>query len=132
MLRVWLIFLAIYGERSVIRFLNYSQSDALGIAFKCVRVVRQRIGQLNAWASSGHNPLELGDMECLSAFVGQREAVYSHRLEAVKAIVRKGASRASFYFQGENGSASTPRQQRALRWLRQPMLARSARPERVA
>ena len=38
-------------------------------------------------------------------------------LDEVRKIVRTGAAEAVFYFRGESGAASTPREQRALRWL---------------
>eukprot|EP00966_Prymnesium_polylepis_P144246 3330593-Prymnesium_polylepis.1 len=38
-------------------------------------------------------------------------------LDEVRKIVRTAAAEAAFYFRGENGEESTPREQRALRWL---------------
>ena len=38
-------------------------------------------------------------------------------LDEVRKIVRTAAAEAAFYFRGENGEESTPREQRALKWL---------------
>ena len=120
-LRIWLIFLAICGESSVLRFLNYTQNDGLGIAFKAPRVVRSRISYLDGLASAASDPLVHEDFTSLRGFVTERSSVYTS-LESVRGIMRKAAGSASYYFQGEKGADSKPREMRALRWLRHPAL----------
>ena len=119
--RVWLIFLASYGKASVQRFLSYTQNDNLGIASKAPRIVRSRIEFLNGIASKGKDPLQHPSFTELLAFVKERAATFTD-LDAVRTLVRNAAATASHYFQGEEGAASTPRQQRALRWLKHPAL----------
>ena len=120
-LRIWLIFLALYGERSVLRLLNYSQNDGLGVAFKAPRIVRTRIAEFDGISSASNDPLKHEWFKPLCTFVEERSAVYLN-LENVRNIVRKAARTASYYFQGEKGAESKPREQRALRWLRHPAL----------
>ena len=120
-LRIWLIFLALYGERSVLRLLNYTQNDGLGVAFKAPRVIRTRISELNGIASASNDPLEHEWFKPLCEYVEERSAIYPN-LNSVRGIVRSAARMASYYFQGEKGAESKPREQRALRWLRHPVL----------
>ena len=120
-LRVWLIFLALYGRMSDLgcsmkRFLNYTQNDKAGTAFKASCVVRSRLACLDEVASENGDPLAHPGFDELRTFVESRRDVYTD-LDEVRKIVRAGAEEAAFYFRGENGAASTPRQQRALRWL---------------
>ena len=75
-LRIWLIFLALYGKASVKRFLNYTQNDNAGIAFKCPRVIRSRIDYLNGLSSASADPLQHTDFVELRVFVTARPAVY--------------------------------------------------------
>jgi hypothetical protein len=120
-IRIWLIFLTIYGRMSdsgcsMKRFLNYTQNDKTGTAFKAGRVVRSRLESLDAIASEDNDPLLHGDFEELRTFVETNRAVYTDS-DAVRKIVRKGASQAAFYFRGASGEDSVPVEQRALRWL---------------
>ena len=120
-IRVWLIFLMIYGRMSDLdcsmkRFLNYTQNDTAGTAYKAPRVVRSRCAHLDAVAAEDSDPLQHADFDELRAFVESQPAVYTD-LDAVRKIVRTGARRAVFYFRGANGEDSAPQDQRALRWL---------------
>ena len=119
--RIWLIFLVIYGTQSAKLFLDYTQSDDAGVAFKAPCIVRSRIAYLERLADEELDPLQHPDFTPLLDFVEARPTTYDD-LNSVRATVRKAASTAAYYFQGENGAQSTPRQQRALRWLRHPAL----------
>ena len=50
--RVWLCFLALYGEASMKRFVKFTMNDGPGVAFKAGRVIKQRIAYLKALVSS--------------------------------------------------------------------------------
>ena len=120
-IRVWLIFLAIYGRMSDLdcsmkRFLNFTQNDKAGTAFKAARVVRSRCDYLDHLADDDRDPLQHPDFAELRKYVESRPITYTN-LDEVRKIVRTGAAEAVFYFRGESGAASTPREQRALRWL---------------
>ena len=99
----------------------YTQNDNLGIAFKAPRVIRERINFLDDIASEKKDPLLHPILAELLTFVKERAASFPD-LNSVRSLVRNAASTASSYFQGEEGAASTPRQQRALRWLKHPPL----------
>eukprot|EP00966_Prymnesium_polylepis_P333777 7389196-Prymnesium_polylepis.2 len=119
--RVWLIFLAIYGrlstsDGSMKRFLNYTQNDKAGTAYKAPRVIRSRCAYLDALTSEDSDPLQHGDFLELRKFVDGKPAVYKD-LDAVRKIVRSAAAEAAFYSRGANGADSAPREQRALGWL---------------
>ena len=102
-IRVWLSFLAIYGERSADRFLKFTENDGPGVAFKAPRVLRLRLAYLDALASANDETRDLeggrpwkGDFAPLRAMVAKNTAAFS-RLD-VRAIVRKAARAASTYF----------------------------------
>jgi hypothetical protein len=103
-IRIWLFFLAIYGKCSVKRFLNYTQNDGAGVAFKAPRVVRSRTEYLDGIADPNSDPLEHPDFEPVHTYVSARSKVYSN-LDAVRTLIRQCASVASRYFQGEHASA---------------------------
>ena len=115
--RVWLIYLAAYGKASVQPFLSYTQNDNLGVAFKAPRVIRDRISFLDDIASEEKDPLLHAALTELNTFVKERAASFPD-VNSVRSLVRNAAAAASRYFQGEDGAASTPRKQRALRWLK--------------
>ena len=119
--RVWLIYLAAYGKASVQPFLSYTQNDNLGVAFKAPRVIRDRISFLDDIASEEKDPLLHAALTELNTFVKERAASFPD-VNSVRSLVRNAAAAASRYFQGEDGAASTPRKQRALRWLKHPPL----------
>jgi len=121
-LRIWLIFLALYGKCSVKRFLNFTQNDSPGIAFKTPRVIRSRIDYLEGLADADGDPLLHDDFDVLKEFVESRPAVYDADHDKVRRIIRKAAETAVAYFCGKRGAASSPREQRALRWLNHPAL----------
>ena len=118
--RIWLIFLVIYGTHSVKVFLNYTQNDHAGVAFKAPRVVRSRIAYLELLADDDKDPLQHLDFAPLLDFVEARSALYVDLDPS--AIVRQAALTAVYYFQGVKGAESKPREQRGLRWLRHPGL----------
>ena len=122
MLRIWLIFLAVYGKRSAKRFLDFTQNDSPGIAFKAPRVIRLRIAFLEGVADASSDPLLHPEFDPLKEFVEARSAVYAKHHDKVRSIMRKAAGTAATYFCGKKGAASLPREQRALRWLNHPAL----------
>ena len=120
-LRIWLIVLACYGASSAKRFLNYTQNDRLGVAFKVTRIITSRIQWLNVAADPHKDPLAMPEFQALRDFVETRPAIYANKDEA-RSVIRKVAATAVYYFQGEKGEESLPRQQRALRWFNHPAL----------
>ena len=101
--RVWLSFLAIYGKRSVRRFLDYSQNDGPGVAFKAPRVIRHRLAYLGALASESDTAKDLergcpwgDDFKPLRTMISLLPDAFAG--VDVRGIVRKGAIAARDYF----------------------------------
>mgnify|MGYP006077160489 FL=1 len=122
MLRIWLIFLALYGKCSAKCFLNFTMNDSPGIAFKTPRIIRSRIDWLEGLTDASSDPLLHPEFDALKDFLEARPAVYAAEHDKVRGILRKAAGTAVTYFCGKKGAVSLPREQRALRWLNHPAL----------
>ena len=99
-MRMWVAFLQIYGENSLLPFLSYSQSDDPGVAFKAPRVIYSRLKYINRLASEQQDPLEEESFESMRDFLESHsgEVYDSNFSDTARGIVRDGAGAAAEYF----------------------------------
>ena len=102
--RVWLCFLALYGQRSLKPFLYFTENDGAGNAFKAGRVIGSRLGVLKALMSSDEKAKDLQGRCPWKDFMAPLREMVAARSDAFKGvrvrdIVRKGAKAAYEHFE---------------------------------
>ena len=106
-LRVWLGFIAVYGDQSLIPFIKgFTEDDSPGIGFKARRVILERAATLRRFESDA---LDCKELDGLKLLVENTDGIDA---AAAAAIVSQAAKASADYFEEEthqwHGSRANP------------------------